>query len=139
MKYLLHTCLMALCLMLAGMEICSRIWWNRSASAAPVGWYISVNKKPARNDLVALNNPLKRLVGIPGDHIRVDAQGTWVNGKLLPNSAVPAGSPYRPYPFGEYVLQEDQYLFMGDNPLSYDGRYQGPVPGVEMRTVVKPW
>lgn len=139
MKYAFH---------LAGASFCwgvllwiasASVTWNVSASAAPIGWYYRTSGKPQRGDLVELRNPLKRLVGVPGDRIEVTKEGTRVNGKLLPNSAVPEGSPYRPYPFGAYILQIDQYLCFGDDPRSWDGRYLGPEPGVLIKGKVERW
>jgi type IV secretory pathway protease TraF len=102
---------------------------NVSDSAAPVGIYRVLWDAPIkRGDLVLLRNPLKREVAGPGDTVRFAPNGVWVNGHLLPNSKVPADSPYSPYHYCTIVLAPDQYLMMGDDPLSYDDRYTGPTP-----------
>lgn len=102
---------------------------NVSDSAAPVGIYRVLWDAPIkRGDLVLLRNPLKREVAGPGDTVQFAADGVWVNGKLLHNSKVPAGSPYPPYRYCTITLAPGQYLMMGDNPLSYDDRYTGPTP-----------
>jgi type IV secretory pathway protease TraF len=110
---------------------------NRSASE-PVGLYRITGQPPARDALVLLKDPLKRLVGVPGDTIRTTAQGTWVNGKFIPDSGIPATAPYRPYPFGTFKLAPDQYWTLGQHPLSYDSRYQGPIPGSLLASRVEP-
>jgi type IV secretory pathway protease TraF len=111
---------------------------NQSASE-PVGLYRISSKSLSRNALVLLRNPLKQLVGLPGDEIRMAAEGIYVNGRLMPDSAVPAGSPYQHYPYGTYKLAPDQYWVMGQHPLSYDGRYEGPIPGSLLATTVEPF
>ena len=60
---------------------------NQSASE-PAGLYRITTQPLARNALVLLKDPLKRLVGMPNDSIQVTAAGTYVNGKLVANSAV---------------------------------------------------
>jgi type IV secretory pathway protease TraF len=111
--------------------------YNSSASV-PTGLYRVTRQVPSRNALVLLKDPLKRLVGMPGDWIRMAPEGVYVNGRLIPKSAVPTGSPYQHYPYGTYKLAPDQYLAMGQHPLSYDGRYEGPIPGSLLATTVEP-
>jgi type IV secretory pathway protease TraF len=129
-----------LCLVVGAM---TALWFqshytlNESASE-PLGWYQIMDRSLNRNSLVLLRNPLKRLVGVPGDTVQFTPEGVYVNGAVLPNSAVPAGSPYPPYHPGSYTLQADQYLVMGQNPLSWDSRYEGPIPGVLITSTVKP-
>jgi type IV secretory pathway protease TraF len=116
----------------------SHFTFNASASE-PVGLYRITGHPPGRDALVLLKNPLKRLVGVPGDSIRTTAQGTWVNGRLIPNSGIPAAAPYRPYPFGTFKLAADQYWTLGQHPLSYDSRYEGPIPGSLIASRVEPF
>jgi type IV secretory pathway protease TraF len=85
-----------------------------------------------------MREPLKRLVGLPGDHIRVTPEGTYVNDHLIPNSAVPAGSPYQHFPYMTFTLVEYQYWLLGNNPLSWDSRYVGPFPATLVSTSVRP-
>jgi signal peptidase I len=102
---------------------------NVSDSAAPVGIYRTLWDAPIkRGDLILMRAELKRLIGMPGDTVRFAKEGVYLNQHLLPDSAVPAKSPYPPYPYCTIVLAKGQYLMMGDNPLSYDGRYTGPIP-----------
>jgi type IV secretory pathway protease TraF len=110
-----------------------------SSASEPVGFYRITGQAPARDALVLLKDPLKRLVGVPGDIIRTTAQGTWVNGRLIPNSSIPAMAPYRPYPFATFKLAPDQYWTLGQHPRSYDSRYQGPIPGSLIASRVEPF
>ena len=112
--------------------------WNISNSAAPEGLYRITYQPLKRGSLVLLRNPLKEVVGLPGDTITFGPAGIYVNGALVPNSRVPARSPYKPFPYGTQKLVPGQFLLMGDNPLSWDGRYEGPTPGPRLMAVVKP-
>lgn len=119
------------------LEAHSHLVFNPSASE-PVGWYRLTDVPPSRNGLVLLRSPLKKLVALPGDIVTWSAKGVSVNGRLLPNSAVPADSPYPPYHYGTQKLQEGQYLVMGRDPLSWDSRYYGAVPQVLIAHSVQP-
>ncbi|MBV8056334.1 MAG: S26 family signal peptidase [Deltaproteobacteria bacterium] len=110
---------------------------NESASE-PVGLYRTTGEPISRDRLVLLRNPLKRLVGMPGDTICTTPEGSYINGKLIPNSGIPAGSPYQHYPFGTFKLQPDQYWTLGNHALSYDSRYEGPIPGSLIASTVNP-
>jgi len=102
---------------------------NVSDSAAPAGIYrVLWDVKMERGDLVLMREPLKKVVGLPGDIVRFAREGVYLNHQLLPNSAVPTDSPYPPYPYQTIVLAKGQYLLMGANPLSFDGRYEGVTP-----------
>ncbi len=112
--------------------------WNISNSAAPEGLYRLTYQPLKRGSLVLLRNPLKQVVGLPGDTVTFAPAGVYVNGALLPKSQVPKGSPYKPYQYGTQKLAPGQYLFMGDNLLSFDSRYEGPQTGTLIRAVVTP-
>jgi len=112
--------------------------WNISNSAAPEGLYYLTHQPLKRGSLVLLRNPLKEAVGLPGDTVTFAPAGVSVNGMLLPNSQVPLRSPYKPFPYGTQKLAPGQYLLMGNNALSWDGRYEGPTPGPLLMAVVTP-
>jgi len=119
--------------------------------------------EPKRGDVVVFRYPknpkvdyIKRIVGIPGDHIKVIGNKVWVNGKLLPHQLVGtykgddalrmAGAKiYRENLVGhkhDILLEKDGYIrngnwivpphsyfAMGDNrDNSNDSRYWGFVP-----------
>lgn len=118
--------------------------------------------EPQRGDVVVFRYPvdprvdyIKRVVGLPGDHIRyVDKQLT-VNGVLAAQQ--PVGrfedssnfesteslgavkhniltNTERPVQDFEFTLPDDQYFMMGDNrDGSSDSRYWGTVPGAYLK------
>jgi signal peptidase I len=70
---------------------------------------------------------IKRVIGLPGDRLRIDRGDVYVNGKLL-------AEPYVPNRFtddrseGEIVLPPHEYFVMGDHrSISRDSRDFGPV------------
>jgi type IV secretory pathway protease TraF len=109
---------------------------NKSPSS-PIGLYwFWPGIKPSRGDYVLLAMPLKRIAGVPGDIVTVTAEGTYVNGRLIPNSA-PSAS-WRHYPYGTFKLGSDQLWVLGNHPLAYDSRYLGPVPASLINAIAEP-
>jgi signal peptidase I len=108
--------------------------------------YIARFSDPARGDVVVLDAPdtdsvlLKRVVGVPGDRVRVHEGTLEVNGQAVPIEER-NGVPYEalgaaPHPldlesgggpdFGPIILPPDRYLVLGDNRGdSRDGRFFG--------------
>jgi len=85
---------------------------------------------------------MKRIVAAGGDQVTIAAEGTTVNGEWLANSAQirndPAGRPLPAYR-AELTLAAGQVLLMSDwIPLSFDGRYFGPVSERTLQGVVVP-
>jgi len=87
-----------------------------------------------RGDVVVFRYPrdpsksfIKRVVGVAGDRVRIDAGRVWVNGKQLDEDYVPrAYEDLRSYP--ETVVPPDSYFVLGDHrSLSNDSRDFGPV------------
>ena len=72
---------------------------------------------------------LKRVVGVPGDVVRVDAAGLHVNGDLVAPGLVLAGTLGHPpaHWFREEVIPEGRLYVAGLHPQSYDSRYFGPI------------
>ncbi|MEI6480669.1 MAG: signal peptidase I [bacterium] len=94
--------------------------------------------EPQRGDVVIFKYPLdtskyfiKRIVGLPGEHVVVE--GTRV---IIYNKENPQGfelsEPYIKYPStktSNITLKDDEYFTMGDNrDKSLDSRYWGPMP-----------
>ena len=77
-----------------------------------------VGAGPRRGDIVGISLAgrrlmyIKRIVGLPGERLRIDAGTVHVDG-------VPLEEPYverrRPWDIGEVVLGDDEYLVIGDN------------------------
>jgi signal peptidase I len=88
---------------------------------------------PQRGDIVVFrgsrtwpaNTLVKRVIGLPGDHI------TWSNGTVHINGA-PLEEPYAVGPIDEFTaltVPPDHLWVLGDNrPASADSRFHGPVP-----------
>src|SRR6202790_4281065 len=144
-----------------------------------VGDYLLVNKlcygghglgdhwmpyeKIARGDIIVFHYPVdptqhfvKRVIGVPGDHLRMISKRVWINGKLLDEPYVrfidPLTDPFRddfprtdiPAPRlkgqwwlemhrliedGQLIVPQGYYFAMGDNrDDSEDSRYWGFVP-----------
>lgn len=93
----------------------------------------------SRGEVIILTNPrnkdqvfIKRIIGMPGERVKLDNGLVYINGKQLPEGYLPLGlkSP------GETFLQDgeeilvppDAYFVMGDNrTASSDSREFGPV------------
>jgi signal peptidase I len=101
--------------------------------------YVIVNKMaylfhaPERGDVIVFHYPLntsedfiKRIIGLPGDTIKVDSTHVWVDGVLLKESYISA--PANPLA-QTWKVPANEYFVLGDNrPVSDDSRDWGYVP-----------
>jgi signal peptidase I len=87
-----------------------------------------------RGDIIVFRYPrdtrksfIKRVIGLPGDHIRISYGRVFVNGRLLPEPYVPGDYlDARSYP--ETTVPADDYFVLGDHrSMSNDSRDFGPV------------
>ncbi len=87
-----------------------------------------------RGDVVVFHYPrdpeksyIKRVIGLPGDEIRIDHGRVWLNGKYLRETYVPA--MYRDgRSMAQITVPTDCYFMMGDHrSISSDSRDFGPV------------
>jgi signal peptidase I len=89
---------------------------------------------PARGDVVAMFFPgeaskrfIKRVVGLPGEKIKIANNQLFVNGRKMAESYLPKGTVTLPNL--ERSLTVDEYFVVGDNRgASSDSRAWGPVP-----------
>lgn len=95
--------------------------------------------EPKHDQIVVLKNPrnesqdfIKRIIGLPGDTIKIENNSIFLNGGLLDETYLPSGTPTN----GGAFLQEgntitvpaNQYFVVGDNrEHSSDSREFGPV------------
>ncbi len=90
-----------------------------------------------RGDLVIFSSPedprkdlIKRVIGLPGDHIQIDDGVLCVNGKPVQEDYVLQDAYYKDI---DRIVDEDELFVLGDNrPSSQDSRNFGPIP---MRSV----
>ncbi len=95
---------------------------------------------PHRGDIVVFNTPptaadrcgeggvfVKRLIGLPGDHVDYDGSRLRINGNLIPEPYVKPGRAGGDV--GLWIVPRGYYFMMGDNRRqSCDSRSWGPVP-----------
>ncbi len=129
--------------------------------------YIFKFADPKRGDVVVFIYPpdedknffdrkdfIKRVVGLPGDHVRTEGEDLYINGKKMEHT--PAGtakndvtymdellddvhhliqySPYRTYADREYTVPENNLMVMGDNrDNSADSREWGFMPTRDLK------
>ena len=101
--------------------------------------FVMVNKvaylfhAPQRGDVIVFHYPLdtskdfiKRIIGLPGDTIRVDSTHVWVNNVELKEPYISQASN----PQGQvWKVPANEYFVLGDNrPQSDDSRVWGFVP-----------
>jgi len=103
------------------------------------GQHVMVNKlvydmtEPQRGDIVVLRSPeggpkplIKRIIGLPGEQVRLEQGQVFVNGQRLDEAYLPESHGSETW--GPYTLQADEYLVLGDNrDNSNDSRRFGPI------------
>jgi signal peptidase I len=94
---------------------------------------------PRRGEVIVFHPPLpnaydndfiKRVIGLPGDHVQVKDGHVYVNGEELRETYLHNVQTFCGGQFCDMHLGPDQYYVMGDNRTnSSDSRLWGPVPG----------
>ncbi len=87
-----------------------------------------------RGDIVVFKYPrdpsksyIKRVIGMAGDHIRIDGGQVYVNGKALDESYVPA-EYVDTRSYDDQIVPPESYFVLGDHrSMSNDSRDFGPV------------
>ena len=90
---------------------------------------------PSRGDVIVLREPgqpdvhcVKRIIGLPGEHVRMEKGHVFIDGHPLEEPHV-EGKDFSDTPFpDQWLLASDQYLVLGDHRQdSRDSRSFGPI------------
>lgn len=90
---------------------------------------------PDRGDIIVLRDPtapdremVKRVIGLPGEAVRVEPAQVFINGEPLEEPYLKSQAWRHLEAAAEWRLGDDAYLVMGDNrDYSRDSRVFGPV------------
>jgi signal peptidase I len=111
-------------------------------------------RPPERGDVIVFHDPnpgdyatyfIKRVIGLPGEHIVIKNNtitvynSAYPNGLVLDESYLPAGTETLVGSgTGDYTLSSSTYLTLGDNRLfSFDSRSWGPLPAANIVGLVR--
>jgi signal peptidase I len=141
----------------AGLVLAGAVWLRRArlepvrvagrsmTPALPPGALLAVGPlagPPVRGQLVVVDAAVgpgelvKRVAGLPGEHVRLAGGALEVDGRVVPEPYLgPTAPPGPPY---EVRLGTGEYLLLGDNrAASTDGRAFGPVTADRVRARVR--
>ncbi len=91
--------------------------------------------RPRRGEVIVFSPPvgggadlIKRVIAVPGDHIRITDGWVYVNGRRLDEPYVNGAGTVCAGPWCDLTLGADEYYVMGDNRVnSSDSRLWGPI------------
>lgn len=96
------------------------------------------NRAPQRGDIIVFNPTaqlrrekfkepfIKRIIGLPGETVKVKSGKVYINGKLLAENYLDEQPQYQ---YRSGVIPKNSYFVLGDNRNnSYDSHYWGSVP-----------
>lgn len=87
------------------------------------GQYLLINNfsyylnEPDHGDIIVFKHPssdlnlIKRVIGVPGDHVEIHDRQVMVNGVLLTEPYIQAEPTYS----GDWTVQSDEFFVLGDN------------------------
>lgn len=89
---------------------------------------------PQRGDVIICHYPdrsenfVKRIIGLPGETVRVEGTQVYINGELLEEPYLDPAQNTRGHSCSEIMLADNEYFVCGDNrDNSNDSRYVGPI------------
>ena len=84
---------------------------------------------------------VKRIIGLPGEKIRIDAQGTiFINEEALEEDYGTETITQPGYAFTPKILDEDEYFVLGDNRVSSEDSRNADVGNVKREYIYgKAW
>jgi signal peptidase I len=93
--------------------------------------------QPQRGDVVVLHNPrnaqedfIKRVIGLPGEHVAIREGRVYINGGLIEEPYLSERNFCKSICDGEWQIGPDQYFVLGDNRASsHDSHSFGPIDG----------
>ncbi len=117
------------------------LWVNKAAYFRWNGQYL-LGTGPQRGDIAVLHSPdpsddvdlIKRIIGLPGDHLKIDKGQVFINDQQLTEPYIRFQASYS-YPSDgqDLVVPAGQYFVLGDNrPNSRDSHFGWFVPADDL-------